>query len=517
MTETLFKNDARGYLLEGINEVADAVGSTLGAGGRLVVIPDPIHGAKSTKDGVSVARVIEPENKFRRAGARLLKQAAANTNEEAGDGTTTSTVLAQAIINEGYKYLSSGFNPNQMKIGMERACQDVIKFLKEKSREVDMDELDIVATISANGDAELGKIVADAFKKVGKTGQITVTESETKDTYLDLSEGLAYDRGLIDPVFINEPEKYRAVIKDAAVLLVNKKISNIQEILEGVKYCASNGKPLYLVCSDITRQALEPIAVNKLQKDFKVVITKVPYIGEEKTAFFDDLAALTGSTVVSELHGNEVTADVLGTCDKVISDDVKTIVVGGEGNAEKRVKVLEEQLKERKNKFDRKDLKERIARLKGGVGTLYIGGSTEAERQERLDRAEDAKNATLAALKEGIVAGGGSTLARSSTLYDGAVAISNEDQRIGYQIVAKATQAPLRKIVENAGESPDVIVERVLDTEFAGFNAVTCEMCNDIYEEGIIDPVMVTRLALENAVSVAGIILMTAAVVVDLD
>jgi chaperonin GroEL len=512
-----FGSDARDKMLQGVDILANAVKVTLGPKGRNVVIEKSFGAPRTTKDGVTVAKEIELEDKFMNMGAQMLREVASKTNDVAGDGTTTATVLAQAIVREGMKAVSSGRNPMDLKRGIDKAVAEVRKDLLAKSKKVSGSaEIAQVGTISANGEAEIGQMIAEAMGKVGNEGVITVEEAKSLETELDVVEGMQFDRGYLSPYFITNADKMEAVLEEPMILIHEKKLSSLQPMLPILEAVVQSGRPLLIIAEDVEGEALATLVVNKLRGGLKVAAVKAPGFGDRRKAMLEDIAILTGGTVVSEDVGiklENVSVDMLGRAKKVtIRKDDTTVVdgVGAKADIEARIGQIKAQIEETTSDYDREKLQERLAKLAGGVAVIRVGGATEVEVKERKDRVDDALNATRAAVEEGIVPGGGTALLRASKFID--VKGLNEDEEAGINIVRKALQAPIRQIVENAGVEGSIVVGKILEAKSAsyGFNAQTEEYV-DMIEAGIIDPVKVVRTALQDAASVASLIITTEA------
>ncbi len=520
--DVYFASDARERMLQGVNVLANAVKVTLGPKGRNVVIEKSFGAPRSTKDGVSVAKEIELADRFQNLGAQLIREVASKTNDKAGDGTTTATVLAQAIVVEGLKSVGSGRNPMDLKRGIDKAVVAVIDHIKSSSKKVDSNsEIAQVGTISANGDKEVGAMIAQAMEKVGNEGVITVEEAKTAETELDVVEGMQFDRGYLSPYFITNPDKMEAVLEEPQILLFEKKLSSLQPMLPVLEAVVQNGRPLLIIAEDIEGEALATLVVNKLRGGLRVAAVKAPGFGDRRKAMLEDLAILTGGTVISEDLGiklENVTLADLGKAKKVtITKDDTTVVEGGGEKAgiEGRVAQIKKQIEDTTSDYDKEKLQERLAKLAGGVAVVRVGGSTEVEVKEKKDRVDDALNATRAAVEEGVVAGGGVALLKASKALDGLKG-ENDDQDAGIQIVRRALQSPIRQIAENAGVEGSIVVSRVLDNADAafGFNAQT-EEYGDLVQQGVIDPAKVVRTALQDAASVAGLLITTEAAVVE--
>jgi len=520
--EVKFDTDARNKLLKGVNILADAVKVTLGPKGRNVVIDKSFGAPRITKDGVSVAKEIDLEDKFENMGAQMVKEVASRTNDEAGDGTTTATVLAQAIVREGMKSVAAGMNPMDLKRGIDLATANVVQAIRDMAREVkDSDEVAQVGTISANGEAEIGRQIADAMQKVGNEGVITVEENKGMETETDVVEGMQFDRGYLSPYFVTNSDKMIADLEDCMILLHEKKLSSLQSMVPLLEQVIQSQKPLLIIAEDVEGEALATLVVNKLRGGLKIAAVKAPGFGDRRKAMLQDIAILTGGQVISEDLGmklENVTMDMLGTAKKIqISKDETTIVdgAGEKAEIEARVSQIRQQIEETSSDYDREKLQERVAKLAGGVAVIRVGGMTEVEVKERKDRVDDALNATRAAVQEGIIVGGGVALVQAAKGLDG-VAGANSDQDAGIAIVRRALESPLRQIAENAGVDGAVVAGKVresTDTSF-GFNAQT-EEYGDMFKFGVIDPAKVTRTALEDAASIAGLLITTEAMIAD--
>ena len=517
-----FSSDARAGLEAGIDKLANAVKVTLGPKGRNVVL-DKAYGAPTiTNDGVTIAQDIELEDRFENMGAQLVKEVATKTNDVAGDGTTTATVLAHAIIKEGLKNLAAGANPVVLQKGLKKATDEVVDYIKENSRDVeDKQAIENVGTISS-ADPEIGKFISDAMEKVGNDGVITVEESKTTSTYLDVVEGMQFDKGYLSPYMATDNEKMVADLDDPYILLTDKKISNIQEILPLLEEVVQSAKPLLIIADDVDGEALTTLILNKLRGTFNVVAVKAPGYGDRRKAMLEDIAILTGAKVVSEDLGmdlKDTTMDMLGSAKKVKVDKDNTTIVEGKGDKnalEERVSVIRQQLDAEDSEYEKEKLQERVAKLAGGVAVINVGAATETEMQEKKYRIEDALSATRAAVEEGIVAGGGVVLIGAIEKVAKLEESLKGDEKTGAVIIKKALEAPLRQIVENAGMDGSVIVEKVKQSaKDEGYDAYNDEYVN-MFEKGIVEPTKVTRSALQNAVSVAGMILTTEAAVADL-
>lgn len=517
-----FGADARQRMLRGVDILADAVKVTLGPKGRNVVLDKSFGAPRITKDGVSVAKEIELADKFENMGAQMLREVASKTNDIAGDGTTTATVLAQAIVREGHKAVAAGMNPMDLKRGIDKAVAVVIEELKKNAKKVTTPaETAQVGTISANGESEIGQMISEAMQKVGSEGVITVEEAKHFQTELDVVEGMQFDRGYISPYFVTNPEKMTADLENPYILIHEKKLSSLQPMLPLLESVVQSGRPLLIIAEDVDGEALATLVVNKLRGGLKIAAVKAPGFGDRREAMLEDIAILTGGQVISEDLGiklETVTLNMLGTAKKVHIDKENTTIVDGAGKADDikgRVKQIRAQIEETSSDYDREKLQERLAKLAGGVAVIRVGGSTEVEVKERKDRVDDALHATRAAVEEGIVPGGGTALARATLKLDG-LHYHNDDQRVGGDIIRRALQAPLRQIAHNAGEDGAVIANKVLennDYNF-GFDAQAGEYKN-LVEAGIIDPAKVVRTALQDAASVAGLLITTEAMVAE--
>ena len=515
--------DARDGLRRGVDQLANTVKVTLGPKGRNVVIDKAFGGPQITKDGVTVAKEIELSDRLENMGAQMLKQVASKTNDLAGDGTTTATVLAQAIVKEGLKNVAAGANPLDLKRGIDKAVAATVENLKKQAQKVgnDPEKIKQVAAISANNDETIGELIAEAFSKVGKEGVITVEEAKGMDTTVDVVEGMQFDRGYISPYFVTNTEKMNAVLEDPYVLLYDKKISSMKELLPILEPVVQAGRALMIIAEDVDGEALATLVVNRLRGTIKVCAVKAPGFGDRRKAMLEDIAILTGGTVISEERGYTLensTLDMLGTARTVTVDKDNTTIVGGKGSSEaieERVKQIRAQIETTTSDYDREKLQERLAKLAGGVAVLYVGAASEVEMKEKKDSVDDALHATRAAVEEGIVPGGGVALVRAKEAIK-EVKAENKDEQTGVEIVLRAIEEPLRTIVNNAGGEGSVVVAKVeAGKDDFGFNAKTDEYVN-MFQAGIIDPTKVTRVALENAASVAGMILTTEAAVVDI-
>ena len=520
--EIKFNMDARSLMKEGADALANAVKVTLGPKGRNVVIDKKFGTPHITKDGVTVAKEIELEDRFQNMGAQLVKEVASKTNDQAGDGTTTATVLAQAIINVGLKNVTAGANPMDLKRGVDKAVAAVVANLKKQSQEVgdDYSKIEQVATVSANNDAFIGKLIADAMSKVKKEGVITVEEAKGTTTEVKVVEGMQFDRGYISPYFMTNPDKMEAVLDAPQILITDKKISSMKDLLPILEPIARDGKSLLIIAEDVDGEALTTLVVNRLRGTLKVAAVKAPGFGDRRKEMLQDIATLTGGMVVSEERGfslENMTPDMLGKAEKVTVDKENTTIVNGAGDKEaiaERVAQIKKQIETTTSDYDREKLHERLAKLAGGVAVLYVGAASEVEMKEKKDRVDDALNATRAAVEEGIVAGGGVAYIRAiNDLH--ALKGENEDEQTGINIVARAIEEPLRTIVENAGSEGSVVIQKVKEGKGDfGYNART-DKYENLLSAGVIDPTKVARVALENAASVAGMFLTTECVIAD--
>jgi chaperonin GroEL len=521
--EVKFSADAREKMLRGVDILANAVKVTLGPKGRNVVLEKSFGAPRITKDGVTVAKEIELEDKFENMGAQMVREVASKTSDQAGDGTTTATVLAQAIVKEGAKAVAAGMNPMDLKRGIDLAVDAVVEELKKNSKKVTSnEEIAQVATISANGDAEIGRFLAEAMKKVGNEGVITVEEAKSLETELDVVEGMQFDRGYISPYFITNADKMRVEMEDPYILINEKKLSNLNELLPLLEAVVQTGKPLLVIAEDVEGEALATLVVNKLRGGLKVAAVKAPGFGDRRKAMLQDIAILTGGTAISEDLGiklENVTLSMLGRAKKVMIEKENTTIVNGAGkkaDIEARIAQIKAQIEETTSDYDREKLQERLAKLAGGVAVIRVGGATEVEVKERKDRVDDALHATRAAVEEGILPGGGVALLRAADALK-RVRTQNDDQKHGVEIVRKALAWPARQIAMNAGEDGSVIIGKILEKDQYswGFDAQTGEFC-DLVKKGIIDPTKVVRHALQDAASVAGLLITTEAMVAEL-
>ncbi|MFX0558508.1 chaperonin GroEL [Maribacter sp. CXY002] len=518
-----FDIDARDGLKRGVDALANAVKVTLGPKGRNVIISKSFGAPQVTKDGVTVAKEIELENPLENMGAQMVKEVASKTNDLAGDGTTTATVLAQAIVKEGLKNVAAGANPMDLKRGIDKAVEAIVADLAKQAKKVgdSSEKIKQVASISANNDETIGDLIAQAFGKVGKEGVITVEEAKGTDTYVDVVEGMQFDRGYLSPYFVTDSEKMVAELENPYILLFDKKISSMKDLLPVLEPVAQSGKPLLIIAEDVDGEALATLVVNKLRGSLKIAAVKAPGFGDRRKAMLEDIAILTKGTVISEERGfslDNTTIDMLGTCEKVQIDKDNTTIVNGGGVAKDiktRVNQIKSQIETTTSDYDKEKLQERLAKLAGGVAVLYVGAASEVEMKEKKDRVDDALHATRAAVEEGIVAGGGVALVRAKSVL-AKVTTDNEDEATGLQIVARAIEAPIRTIVENAGGEGSVVVAKILEGKGDfGYDAKS-EKYVEMTKAGIIDPKKVTRVALENAASVAGMILTTECALTDI-
>ncbi|RUU27351.1 MULTISPECIES: chaperonin GroEL [unclassified Mesorhizobium] len=517
-----FHTEAREKMLRGVDILANAVKVTLGPKGRNVVFDKSFGAPRITKDGVTVAKEIELEDKFENMGAQMVREVASKTSDTAGDGTTTATILAQAIVREGAKAVAAGMNPMDLKRGIDKAVDAVVADLKSNARKVTRnDEIAQVGAISANGDAEIGRFLAEAMERVGNEGVITVEEAKTAETELEVVEGMQFDRGYLSPYFITNQDKMRVELEEPYVLIHEKKLSNLQAILPVLEAAVQSGKPLLIIAEDVEGEALATLVVNKLRGGLKVAAVKAPGFGDRRKAMLEDIAILTGGTAISEDLGiklENVTLEMLGRAKKVLIEKENTTIVDGAGRKDEiqaRISQIKAQIEETTSDYDREKLQERLAKLAGGVAVIRVGGSTEIEVRERKDRVDDAMHATRAAVEEGILPGGGVALLRAAKALDN-VAVDNPDQKTGVDIVRRAIEAPVRQIAENAGAEGSIIVGKLRETtDFGyGWNAQTNEF-GDLYAQGVIDPAKVVRTALQGAASVAGLLVTTEAMVAE--
>ena len=520
--EIKFNIDARDLLKRGVDQLADAVKVTLGPKGRNVVIEKKFGAPLITKDGVSVAKEIELEDKFENTGAQLVKSVASKTGDDAGDGTTTATILTQAIVTEGLKNVTAGANPMDLKRGIDKAVKTVVDYIKTNSEQVgdNYDKIEQVATVSANNDPEIGKLLADAMRKVSKDGVITIEESKSRETYINVVEGMQFDRGYLSGYFVTDSEKMECVMDNPYILIYDKKISNIKDFLPILQPAAETGRPLLVIAEDVDSEALTTLVVNRLRAGLKICAVKAPGFGDRRKAMLEDIAILTGGTVISEEKGlklEQATLEMLGTAEKVTIDKENTTIVNGAGSKESiqdRVNQIKNEIASTTSSYDKEKLQERLAKLAGGVAVLYVGANSEVEMKEKKDRVDDAFYATRAAIEEGVVAGGGSTYIHALDALK-ELKGDNQDEQTGINIVERAIEEPLRQIVANAGGEGAVVVQKVREgkNDF-GYNART-GVYEDLRKAGVIDPAKVSRVALENAASIAGMFLTTECIIVD--
>ncbi|WP_315396720.1 chaperonin GroEL [Hoylesella nanceiensis] len=520
--EIKFNIDARDLLKRGVDQLADAVKVTLGPKGRNVVIEKKFGAPLITKDGVSVAKEIELEDKFENTGAQLVKSVASKTGDDAGDGTTTATILTQAIVTEGLKNVTAGANPMDLKRGIDKAVKTVVDYIKTNSEQVgdNYDKIEQVATVSANNDPEIGKLLADAMRKVSKDGVITIEESKSRETYINVVEGMQFDRGYLSGYFVTDSEKMECVMDNPYILIYDKKISNIKDFLPILQPAAETGRPLLVIAEDVDSEALTTLVVNRLRAGLKICAVKAPGFGDRRKAMLEDIAILTGGTVISEEKGlklEQATLEMLGTAEKVTIDKENTTIVNGAGSKESiqdRVNQIKNEIASTTSSYDKEKLQERLAKLAGGVAVLYVGANSEVEMKEKKDRVDDAFYATRAAIEEGVVAGGGSTYIHALDALK-ELKGDNQDEQTGINIVERAIEEPLRQIVANAGGEGAVVVQKVREgKDDFGYNART-DVYEDLRKAGVIDPAKVSRVALENAASIAGMFLTTECIIVD--
>ena len=520
--EILFNMDARDQLKKGVDELANAVKVTLGPKGRNVIIEKKFGAPHITKDGVSVAKEIELADAYMNTGAQLVKSVAAKTNDDAGDGTTTATLLAQAIITEGLRNVTAGANPMDLKHGIDKAVTKVVESIKAQSEEVgtDYDKIEQVASISANNDAEIGKLIADAMRKVSKDGVITIEEAKSRDTTIGVVEGMQFDRGYLSAYFITDTEKMECEMENPYVLIYDKKITNLKDMLPILEPAVQTGRPLLIIAEDVESEALTTLVVNRLRTQLKICAVKAPGFGDRRKDMLEDIATLTGGIVISEEKGiklEQATLEMLGTCGKITVSKDNTTIVDGNGNKEaiaQRVAQIKAQIATTKSDYDKEKLQERLAKLAGGVAVLYVGAASEVEMKEKKDRVDDALCATRAAIEEGIVPGGGVAYIRAIDSLEGIETV-NEDEKTGVAIVKRAIEEPLRQIVANAGKEGAVIVQKVREGQGDfGYNA-RADVYENLFAAGVVDPAKVTRVALENAASIAGMFLTTECVIVE--
>ena len=520
--EILFNTDARDLMRQGVDELANAVKVTLGPKGRNVIIEKKFGAPQITKDGVTVAKEIELADSFKNTGAQLVKSVASKTGEDAGDGTTTATVLAQSIVNVGLKNVTAGANPMDLKRGIDKAVAAVVENIKKQSKAVgdNFDKIEQVATISANNDAEIGKHIAEAMQKVSKDGVITIEEAKGRDTYIDVVEGMQFDRGYLSSYFVTDTEKMNCVMENPLILIHDKKISNLKDLLPILEPAVQSGRPLLIIAEDVDSEALTTLVVNRLRSGLKICAVKAPGFGDRRKEMLEDIAVLTGGFVISEERGvklEQATMDMLGTAEKITITKDNTTIVNGKGEKAKiadRVAQIKAQIKTTTSDYDKEKLQERLAKLSGGVAVIKVGAPSETEMKEKKDRVDDALCATRAAIEEGIVAGGGVAYIRAISALD-KIKGENADEQTGIQIIRRAIEEPLRQIVFNAGKEGSVVVQKVMEGKGDfGYNA-RYDRYEDLVKAGVVDPAKVARVALENAASIAGMFLTTECVIVE--
>ena len=520
--EILFDIDARDQLKKGVDELANAVKVTLGPKGRNVILEKKFGAPQITKDGVTVAKEIELDDAYQNMGAQLVKEVASKTGDDAGDGTTTATVLAQSIVNVGLKNVTAGANPMDLKRGIDKAVASIVKNIASQAKTVgdNYDKIEQVATVSANNDTRIGKLIADAMRKVSKDGVITIEEAKGIETTIEVVEGMQFDRGYISPYFVTNTEEMEVEFEKPQILIYDKKISNLKELLPILEPAAQSGRPILIIAEDVDSEALTTLVVNRLRGSLKICAVKAPGFGDRRKEMLEDIAILTGGTVISEEKGIQLenaTLEMLGTAEKVTVDKDNTTIVNGAGeteNIQKRIGQIKSQIATTTSDYDKEKLQERLAKLSGGVAVLYVGAASEVEMKEMKDRVDDALHATRAAIEEGVVPGGGVAYIRSIEELDKVVA-DNDDERTGIDIIKRAIEEPLRQIVANAGKEGAVIVQKVRDGKADyGYNART-DKYENFFDAGVIDPAKVTRVALENAASIAGMFLTTECVIVE--
>ena len=521
--QIVFNNDAREQLRKGVDELANAVKVTLGPKGRNVVIDKKFGAPQVTKDGVTVAKEIELEDGIQNMGAQMVKEVASKTNDQAGDGTTTATVLAQAIVNTGLKNVTAGANPMDLKRGIDKAVAEIVKSIKEQAQEVggDIQKIRQVATISANNDSAIGDIIAEAMEKVTKDGVITIENAKGIDTTVKVVEGMQFDRGYISPYFVTDTEKMECAYDNPYILIYDKKISTMKDLLPVLEKVVNTGRPLLIIAEDVESEALATLVVNRLRGSLKIAAVKAPGFGDRRKEMLEDIAILTGGTVISEEKGyklEDADLSMLGQSEKISIDKDNTTIVSGKGDSEMikaRVGQIKAQIEKTTSDYDREKLQERLAKLAGGVAVIYVGAASEVEMKEKKDRFDDALHATRAAVEEGIIPGGGTALIRAAQKLEG-VKPENEDEKLGIEIIRRAVEEPLRMIVENAGLEGSVVVNEVKNGKGDyGYNA-RAEKYENLFQSGVIDPAKVTRVALENAASIAGMLLTTECVLCDI-
>ena len=517
-----FNMDARDLLKNGVDQLANAVKVTLGPKGRNVIIEKKFGAPQITKDGVTVAKEVELEDRFENTGAQLVKSVASKTGDDAGDGTTTATILAQSIINVGLKNVTAGANPMDLKRGIDKAVKAVVEYIQANAEKVDdnYDKIEQVATVSANNDPEIGKLLAEAFRKVSKDGVITIEESKSRDTHIGVVEGMQFDRGYLSGYFMTDADKMECVMDHPRILIYDKKISNLKDLMPVLQPAAENGMPLLIIAEDVDSEALTTLVVNRLRAGLKVCAVKAPGFGDRRKAMLEDIAVLTGGLVISEEKGlklEQATLDMLGTCEKVVVSKDNTTIVNGAGQKDAiadRVAQIKNEIEKTTSSYDKEKLQERLAKLAGGVAVLYVGANSEVEMKEKKDRVDDALCATRAAIEEGVVAGGGTTYIRAQEAL-ASLKGDNADEQTGINIICRAIEEPLRQIAYNGGAEGAVVVQKVREGKGDfGFNART-DVYEDLREAGVIDPAKVARVALENAASIAGMFLTTECLICD--
>ena len=520
--EIKFDTDARELLKKGVDQLANAVKVTLGPKGRNVIIEKKFGAPQITKDGVTVAKEVELEDHFENTGAKLVKSVASKTGDDAGDGTTTATILTQSIVNVGLKNVTAGANPMDLKRGIDKAVAAVVDYIKAHAEQVgdNYDKIEQVATVSANNDPEIGKLIADAMRKVSKDGVITIEESKSRDTYTNVVEGMQFDRGYLSGYFVTDADKMECTMDNPYILLYDKKISNIKDFLPILQPAAESGRPMLVIAEDVDSEALTTLVVNRLRGGLKICAVKAPGFGDRRKAMLEDIATLTGGVVISEEKGlklEQATLDMLGSCDKVTVSKDNTTIVNGAGDKQAiadRVAMIKNEIANTTSSYDKEKLQERLAKMAGGVAVLYVGANSEVEMKEKKDRVDDALCATRAAVEEGVVAGGGTTYIRALDALKDVKGV-NADEQTGINIVVRAIEEPLRQIVANAGGEGAVVVQKVREGEGDfGYNART-DVFEDLRKAGVIDPAKVARVALENAASIAGMFLTTECLIVD--
>ena len=520
--EIKFDTDARELLKRGVDQLANAVKVTLGPKGRNVIIEKKFGAPQITKDGVTVAKEVELEDHFENTGAKLVKSVASKTGDDAGDGTTTATILTQSIVNVGLKNVTAGANPMDLKRGIDKAVAAVVEYIKDHAEQVgdNYDKIEQVATVSANNDPEIGKLIADAMRKVSKDGVITIEESKSRDTYTNVVEGMQFDRGYLSGYFVTDADKMECTMDSPYILLYDKKISNIKDFLPILQPAAESGRPMLVIAEDVDSEALTTLVVNRLRGGLKICAVKAPGFGDRRKAMLEDIATLTGGVVISEEKGlklEQATLDMLGSCEKVTVSKDNTTIVNGAGDKQAiadRVAMIKNEIANTTSSYDKEKLQERLAKMAGGVAVLYVGANSEVEMKEKKDRVDDALCATRAAVEEGVVAGGGTTYIRALDALKDVKGV-NADEQTGINIVVRAIEEPLRQIVANAGGEGAVVVQKVREGEGDfGYNART-DVFEDLRKAGVIDPAKVARVALENAASIAGMFLTTECLIVD--